>query len=86
MISFIKRLESLLSKVWQYDNHRDFEVPFVNLFYHGSEGISYAGPKIWDIVLSEIKQINCLHGYKKSVRKRIPTYFACKLCGTYISG
>ena len=63
---------------------RDFQVPFVNLVYHGNEGISYAGYKIWDIVPAEIKQINCLNGFKKSIKNRTPT--DCILCRTYISG
>ena len=35
---------------------RDFQVPFVNLVYHGSKAISYANPKIWYIFSPKIKK------------------------------
>ena len=33
---------------------RDFRIRSVKSFYHGSQGISHLGPKIWDIVPAKI--------------------------------
>ena len=43
------------------DNHYDlrnyngFRLPFARTVYHGTESISYLGPKIWDMVPTELK-------------------------------
>ena len=38
----------------------DFAIPNVRSVFHGSKSISYLGPKIWDIVLLELKELSCL--------------------------
>ena len=53
-----------------HDNlrHRtEFRIPLVNSVYHGSKSVSCLGPKIWDIVPSEFKQIESLNGFKISI-------------------
>ena len=53
-----------------HDNlrHRtEFRIPLVNSVYHGSESISCLGPKIWDIVPLEFKQIGSLNRFKISI-------------------
>ena len=45
-------------------NHPDFITPQVHSVFHGTESISYLGPKIWDIVPEEFKN-------KKSLVLRI---------------
>lgn len=41
---------------WNLRNHNDFRVPFTRTVYFGIEIISHLRPKIWDIVLTELKQ------------------------------
>ena len=67
-------------------NHSDFRVPFARTVYHGTESISYLGPKIWDIVPAELKQNQSLNSFKKSVRKWVPQDCPCRLCKSYIGG
>ena len=38
---------------YNFRHQSDFIVPFARTIYHGTESISYLGPKIWDIVPSE---------------------------------
>ena len=38
----------------------DFAIPNVRSVFHGSKSISYLGPKIWNIVLLELKELSCL--------------------------
>ena len=41
-------------------NYNGFRLPFARTVYHGTESISYIGPKIWDIVPSELKNAQSL--------------------------
>ena len=36
-------------------NISEFSRPAVNSVYHGTESISYLGPKIWDILPQELR-------------------------------
>ena len=67
-------------------NHSDFRVPFARTVYHGTESISYLGPKIWDIVPAELKQNQSFNSFKKSIRKRVQQDCPCRLCKRYIGG
>ena len=49
-------------------NYNGFRFSFAKKFFHGTEGISYLGPKIWDIVPIECQSLN---SFKKSIRKWI---------------
>ena len=67
--------------------HRiDFIAPFSRTIYHGTESISYLGPKIWDIVPSELKKAQSLNSFKKSIRKWAPDNCPCRLCKRYVNG
>ena len=50
-------------------NYNRFRLPFARTVYHGTESISYLGPKIWDIVPVELKNAQSLHSFKKFIRK-----------------
>ena len=67
-------------------NHNDFVIPRVNTVYHGTESITYLGPKIWDIVPEEFKQKRSLNSFKESIRKWVPVNCPCRLCKTYVTG
>ena len=43
----------------------EFSRPMVKSVYHGTESISYLGPKIWDILLEKLKNIDNLEHFKK---------------------
>ena len=38
----------------------DFAISNVRSVFHGSKSVSYLGPKIWDIVLLQLKELSCL--------------------------
>ena len=50
-------------------SNSNFAVPHVKSVFHGSESISYLGPKIWDIVPLELKELTSLNGFKKGIKK-----------------
>ena len=71
---------------YNFRHRSDFIVPFARTVYHGTESISYLGPKIWDIVPSELKKAQSLNGFKKSIRKWAPDNCPCRLCKRYVNG
>ena len=44
-------------------NYNGFRLPFARTVYHGTESISYLGPKIWDIVPTELKNVQYLNNF-----------------------
>ena len=71
---------------YNFRQNRDFRIRSVKSVYHGSESISYLGPKIWQIVPAKIKETNSLNSFKTEIRKWVPQSCPCRLCKQYISG
>ena len=44
-------------------NRPDFIIPHIRSVFHGTESISYPGPKIWDIVPEEFKHKKSLNSF-----------------------
>ena len=61
-----------------------FSRSLVKLVYHGTESISYLGPKIWDILPDDYKTIQNLNTLKIKIIKRKPENCPCTLCKVYI--
>ena len=56
----------------------------VHYVYHGTESLSFLGPKIRDLVPLELKQLESLEVFKLKIKKWIPFECPCRLCRTYI--
>ena len=67
-------------------NYNGFVLAFAKTVYHASESISYLGPKIWNIVPIELKNVQSLNSFKKSIRKWIPNNCPCRRCTRYVNG
>ena len=52
----------------------------VNSVRHGTESISFLGPKIWDLVPSDIKLSQSLSIFKRKIKKWVPLQCPCQLC------
>ena len=65
-------------------NASDFSRPIVKSVYHGTESISFLGPKIWDILPETLKNIENLEHFKKEVKTWKPDNCPCRLCKVYI--
>ena len=61
---FARKTESHYNPRWC----NDFRIPSIRTVYHGSESISFSGPKIWNILPDEIKQQTSLNSFKKSIK------------------
>ena len=62
----------------------EFSRPMVKSVYHGTEGISYLGPKIWDILPEKLNNIDNPEHFKKEIKRRAPDNCPCRLCKVYI--
>ena len=51
----------------------DFLMPNIRSVFHGSERILYLGPKIWDVVPTELNE------FKKDIKEWKPKNCSCKM-------
>ena len=56
----------------------------VRSVFNGTEGISILGPKIWDIVPSELNQLETVNVFKREIKEWKPVNGPCRLCRPYI--
>ena len=61
-----------------------FTIPTVRTRYHGSESISFLGPKIWNILPDRLKNANSIEAFKIQIKKWKPENCACRLCKVYV--
>ena len=61
-----------------------FSRPRINTVYHGTESISNLGPKIWDLVPSNLKEISDLDKFKKAIKQWKPEDCPCRLCKVFV--
>ena len=74
-------------KVNQYDlrNKKAWEGNNIRTVIYGSETVTFMGPKIWELVPTEIKNSNNLIEFKKKIKSWKPQGCPCRLCKTFIS-
>ena len=73
-------------KMSSYDlrNNNSFKRWRVKSVWHGTESVSYLGPKIWDLVPNEIKESESLNGFKFKIKRSIPEGCPCRICKIYL--
>ena len=62
----------------------NFVLPNVKSTFHGSESISYLGPKTWDIVHLGLKKLTSQNAFKNGIKRWQPKIFPCRLCKQYV--
>ena len=67
-------------------SQNDFVRPHANSVHYGHDSLRYFGPRIWEIMPSEIKQCTNLSESKSKIKKWIPSDCPCRLCRNYIGG
>ena len=78
--------EIFLKKTTTYDfrNKNNFERRKVNSVYNGTESLSFLGPKIWDLVPPELKELESFDIFKKKVKSLTFANCPCRLCRIYV--
>ena len=57
-----------------------FSVPPVRSVHDGTESLSLLGPKIWDIVPTELKEVKMLSAFKSEIKEWWLQNSPCRLC------
>ena len=57
----------------------EFSVSNVKRTFHGTESLSYLGPKVLDLVPKELKELSRLSAFKKAIKKWKPQNCLCRL-------
>ena len=53
--------------------------------YHGSKGVSFLRPKIWDMLPNDYKDIENLNTFKNKIKTWTPGKYPYRLCKVYIN-
>ena len=65
-------------------NGNPYNKPRINIVYHGTEIISNLGPKLWDLVSSNLKQVSEIDKFKKAIKQSKPEDCPCRLCKFFV--
>ena len=78
--------ELFAPKMSSYDlrNKNPFKKRRVKSVWHGTESVSYLGPKIWDLVPNEIKESESLNGFKFKIKRWVPEGCPCRIRKIYL--
>ena len=78
--------ETFVSKTSSHNLHRNdaFEKRQVHYVYHGTESLSFLGPKIWYLVPVKLKQSESLDSFKLKIKNRVLFECPCRLSKTYV--
>ena len=72
------------NNVYEIRNPSEFARPNARSVFNGTENIYFFGPKIWDIVPTELKQLETVNAFKREIKKWQPVNCPCRLCRPYI--
>ena len=61
----------------------NFVIPPIHSVYHGSESADL-GPKIWELMIPVIQQIESFNGFKKEIKTWKPANCPCRICKSCI--
>ena len=68
----------------RYHSKQAFVTRNVRTVHHGTETLSYLGPKIWLILPNDIKKSTTLQEFKAKIKRWKPVGCPCRLCKVYI--
>ena len=69
---------------YNFRNNNFFESRKVTSVYHGTESLSYLGPKIWGLVPREFKESVNLETFKNKIKRWVCSECPCRLCKEFI--
>ena len=60
-----------------------FHIPPVRTVFNGTESIKFLGPKIWELIPDEMKELESLWQSKRAIKQWKSTPCPCRLCKQY---
>ena len=82
--SIIAELFEQRNENYNLRNNNPFTIPAVSTVHHGSESISFLGPKIWNLLPDNIKNAESLNVFKTKIKSCKPETCPCRLCRVYV--
>ena len=79
-----ERFEQRNEQYYDLRKNSQFTIPPIRIVYHGSESISFLGPKIWNILPDRLKNANSIEAFKIQIKKWKPENCPCRLCKVYV--
>ena len=62
----------------------DFSIRSVNSVHYGTESLQFLGPKIWNLVPPEFRNLESLPEFKRKIKLWKPDCCPCRLCKPYL--
>ena len=69
---------------YDLNNNNSIKRRRVNSVWHGTESLSYLGPKIWDLAPNETKASESLNAFKFKIERWVPEGCPCRICKIYL--
>ena len=73
-----------ISSNYDIRSRRTSNTRSVKTVYHGTESLSYLAPKVWELIPNNIKSLENLPKFKKTIKSWKPDACPCRLCRLYI--
>ena len=70
--------------LYNLHHNNSFTSHQVNSIYHGTESLSFLGPKLWDLAPLEIKESENVNIFKSKIKRWTPSHCPCRICRTYL--
>ena len=80
----VQEIFPLSTQAYNLRSSYEFKLESVKTVHYGTESLSFLGPKIWELVPSEIKSSRSLEAFKEKIKSWIPENCPCRLCKIYI--
>ena len=68
-----------------FKKNSTFETRNIKSVYYGPETTSFIGPKMWELLPSNIKDSENLNIFKSNIKSWKPENCPCRLCRLYIA-
>ena len=78
---FIREQKTITTRKTSFFRSRNIRTVF-----NGQESLSFIGPKIWDLVPNNLKELNDLKCFREKIKHWRPTSCPCRNCRVYVQG
>ena len=83
-LEFLNEIFQNRALLYNLRTNSNFSSRQVHSVYHGTESLSFLGPKIWELVPEDTKQSESLKIFKNKIKKWVPSGCPCRLCRIYL--
>ena len=82
---FMDAIFSARNMPYALRSNTDFQAFSVKTVFHGTETLKFMASSTWNLLPSDIANLNTLSSFKKSVKRWIPQGCSCRLCKTFVA-